>query len=361
MLILLILLVSYPAGAVKHVIYRNTNSGVLAFMKLNENGTVDNSTGSESFETITSSLTVTPLSYQGATTNNSSLTKIIMANSDESRYMAVALNANGTLKNETDNDGLSWIHSSDLNLSAWSFIGVQENANHSDGLSHLIFQNTSSGNVGFLRLNSNGTIKSETPFDGYSKINIDIDIPTAWRAFDIQENADGLGFDHILLRNTSTGKSAYIKLNANGTIKNTTRNDGWGLLFPSGIGNYIPVAVDTLTSSGLMFKYSGGGTQAFAYAKLNSNGSLSTPLTRGTGWDFLQTTYDISGFDVVGFMQIGSDDAVLIRAPWGSRAAWFKLNANGTAQNTTLNQGAAWISSDQSSEWRVEGIDPADY
>lgn len=344
-----------------HIIYRNSNTGRYAFLKLNDNGTLKNTTANDGIGMITTWDALNTFSFQAATQNGGSDTRLLIANADGSRYGWLKLNANGTLANQTNNDGIGWVHSQALDLSGWSLVGVQDNGSHAEGLNHLIMQNTGNGDLGFLKLNSNATIKNETGNDGFARINLGLSIPTTWRAFDIQENADGAGFDHILLRNTGTNKVVYVKLNSNGTLKNTTGNDGFGFLFPGAIPDYTPEALDSLTAGGLLFKNTAGGTRAFAYVKLNANGTIEN-LTRGAGWDFLQQVFDLSGFDVLGLTTINSENALLLRNSTGGRVAWIKLNVNGTAQNTTGNDGLAWVSEDYSPQgWRAESLDPTIY
>lgn len=352
-------------SALNHIIYRNERSGAYAFLKLNDNGTMKNTSLNDGMGLISDWNALRAFNFESVMQNSAGDTQIIISNADGSRYGWLRLNSNGTLANLTNNDGVAWMHSSALNMSNWSLIGIQDNGSHDEGLNHLIFQSKGTGDLGFMKLNANGTIKNETRNDGFGRINFGLNFSlgaaTDWRYVDIQENADATGADRLLMTNQVLGLSIYLKLNSNGTLANTTANDGYGVLTPRPIANYIPVALDNLTNSGVIFKNASGGRLSMAYLKMNSNGTLQN-LTRGSGWDVLQDTFDLSGFDVFGFTTINGENAMLLRNTSGGRVGWFKLNANGTAKNTSANNGMAWVGPDYSSAgWRAVSMDPTSY
>lgn len=368
---LAIALLAQPTfAASRHLIFRNTNNGGFGYVKLNSNGTVKNTTLNDGIGVISQNFPGTSYTFEHVVDLGSS-SLIVVANSARSRYGWMKLNSNGTLENRTLNSGIGWMHPASLNLSSWSIIGVQEAVVNSSS-NHLIFQNTVNGALGFIRLNANGTIENDTQNQGFGRINFGLEIPTAWRAFAVQKNGsfvDGTGHDHVLLANSSTGRGAFLRLNTNGTMYNPVLNQGYGQLkqdgFGDGFGDFFPVAIqDNADGSGtdhVYIKNPAGGTQSFYYIRLNSNGTLSNSGTHVNS-GLLQSTYILNSFDVLGHAELRSSQFAFLRGPTGGRAAWLRLNDNGTIRNGTVNQGAAWASDDYSGGgWRCEALDPNTY
>lgn len=360
---LILVAVALPADAARHLIFRNTDDGGYAYLKLNSNGTLKNTTLNQGLGLIAPSYPGTGFSFAGVL-DMGSTTNIIVANSDGSRYAWMKLNSNGTLANRTVNNGVAWLHPASLNLSSWSYVGVHENAD-TNGSNHLLFQNTSNGALGFLRLNVNGTLENTTANEGYGRIDFALNVPPAWRAVAIQSNGDGDGNTHIVLSHTSNGRAAFLKLNSNGTMANASVNQGYGLLNQGGFGNFAPVGIqqngDGQGNDHMLMRNPGGGVNAFAFVKLNNNGTIEN-LQRNQGWAPMQDRFSLNSFEFLGIGDFDSSPHLLLRSPTGGRVAWMRLNVNGTMRNRTVNQGAGWVASDYSGAgWRCEALDPNDY
>lgn len=362
-----LLLTTTQSNAASQLIFRNSSTGEFAYMRLNSNGTLANTTANDGLQSIASDFPGTAFSYvtmkQGTAADGFS-TKIIVSNASGARYGWMRLDSNGELANQTVNDGASWVTPDSLDFSNWTYV-----ASHPDA-DYLVLQNFNNGLLGYIKLNANGTMENYTENSGYGRINYGLDIPSGWRAVSVVEAAsqdsESNDQDHIILVNTNTNAGAFIKLNQNGTMVNATLNDGYGLLIPSATTAYTPVyAVRSAASKGLVYKNTSAGTQSYVYVKLNSNGTVEN-LTQGDGYDFMQTAFDLSGFDVIAEGYIGGADAesgLFLSNAAGGRVAYIKLDNNGLAINATVNDGMAWVNfTDPSGDgWRAVGLDPGTY
>lgn len=289
------------------------------------------------------------------------LAQLVWQNPSNQRTNYWVLNSNGTLKNYTKGDGWDNIATSTLNT-GWYIQTIQPNGDKS-GHNHLIWQNTVTGATAYWRINSTGTLKNYTRGDGTNSIHTS-SISTAWRVLSISSNADSQGTDHLLWFNGNTRKPVYWALNSNGTLKNTTRGDGWNEVDSQGqvtmavgwsAGGTQPNA-DFRGSNHIIWQNTNGKT---AYWKLDSTGVLKNK-TQGDGWDLISTFTLNPAWRMVTVQPNGDrlgNNHLIWQNTSDRKSIYWKLNSNGTLKNRTQGDGWAYIGTNNpGAGWTVSRI-----
>jgi len=286
------------------LIWQNTVAGTSVWWKLNSNGTLKNRTQTDGWDWISTQTLGTSwrMTHIQANADKSGTPHLLWWNASNQKAVYWTLNSNGSLKNRTQGDGWDYVATQAAG-DGWYPSQVQRNAD-SVNSDHLVWHSTVNGKSSYWKLNSNGTLKNRTATDGWDWIGT-WNMATTWRMASIQTNATQVvagtsGINHIIWNDSASNKAVYWTLNSNGSLKNRTATDGWDWIathtLDSGWSiNRLQTNADSLNNDNIIWHNSVSGKTA--YWKLNSNGTLKNRTT-SDGWDYISTHVLATGWRI---------------------------------------------------------------
>jgi hypothetical protein len=351
------------------LVWQNTSNNRTNYWVLNSNGSLKNRTQGDGWDNIATFQPAAGFYIQTIQANGgrNNLNHIIWQNTTNGKVTYWATDTTGVLKNRTQGDG--WDNISTFTVStAWRIYDINYNVGGTE-IDHLAWINGSTRKPVYWVLNSNGTLKNRTQGDGWQNVdkNGEVNLGVGWYAGGIQRNADSLGNPHIIWQNTSNGKTAYWKLNSNGTLKNKTQDDGWGLISDFTLNSAwrlltVQPNADKLGTNHMIWQNT--SNRKAVYWNLTSAGVIKN-RTQGDGWDNIATFQPAAGWTMSSVLRNGDtqgNDHLLWLNTTNGKSLFWKLNSNGTLKNRTQGDGWDYINTfTNATGWRIRGAhNPAD-
>ena len=284
------------------LLWQNTVTGTSVWWKLNSNGTLKNRTQQNGWDWISTQTLGTSwrMTHLQANADKAGNAHLLWWNASTQKAVYWKLNSNGSLKNRTIGDGWNYVATQTAG-DGWYPSQVQANADSLNS-DHLVWHSTVNGKSSYWKLNSNGTLKNRTVTDGWNWIGT-WTMATTWRMADLQTNsskAAGAGINHIIWNDSSSNKAVYWTLNSNGTLKNRTVTDGWNWIATHTLDSGWSIDrlqrnADSLNNDNIIWHNSVSGKTA--YWKLNSNGTLKNRTT-SDGWGYISTHVLTTGWRI---------------------------------------------------------------
>ena len=168
--------------------------------------------------------------------------------------------------------------------SEWLITGIRETEN---GERMLLWQNQSSGLVAYWKLNEQAKLINSTRDEGWGYVSGTL-VGSQWRLIGVS------GSNTLLWQNQSAGKVVWWRINENGKLPNTTRDNGWGFVSETLTGpSWYLVDIANLSGTQTLFWHNQSSGQA-AYWRLNESTKL-TNTTRNDGWGLVSDVLTASG------------------------------------------------------------------
>jgi len=216
-----------------HMLFHNSESGKIAYWKITSDGIIKNRTQGDGWDYLSDDLTMettwSPILIQ-KNADRTGHDHLLWYSTSEKLFCFWKLDENGKLLNPFKGNG--WDIVSDWKVEPkWRLVSVQLDADR-NGSDHLLFHEKESGKVVYWKLDSTGKLKNRILGDGWNYISTNMTASSPWTFSALEQGADQQGADHLLWCNTDNGKLAYWKLNQEGVLKNSTKDDGWGNIAP---------------------------------------------------------------------------------------------------------------------------------
>lgn len=281
-------------------------------------------------------------------------------NSSNGKVVYWSLDSTGRLKNRIQGEGWDFVSCIAPGYS-WRLVGIQLNAD-TQQRTHLLWKDTAHGKLNYWALNSNGTLANTTRNEGWGTIGI---LFPTWRVVGVQYNGDRQGNTQLVLSNDAAGKVVYWKLDSNGKLMNGTRGSGWNYVNDTSVSTRdlrlvaLQQNADSDGNDHLLWENRRAGLRI--YWKLNSNGTLAN-RTRGDGWDYLTTSPIPMDWQIVG-VQKNADkqnhDHLLQYNNASGYVSYWKLNSTGVIANTTRGDGWDYLADiGYRAPWTIASIHP---
>jgi uncharacterized delta-60 repeat protein len=213
---------------------------------------------------------------------------------------------------------------------------------------HLIWQNTSSGEIRWWSLSTTGKIYSETEGYGHGKVS-DQTLGSEWR---FVGSATVGGVKTLFYQNTAEGTVKFWRLTDNailgssGLVSDTLRVTGAWSALGVRIFNGTPIIIWQNQSTGKV-----------VYWLLNSSAQLVS-ATKDVGWGFVADTLTVnSNWRLAGDTTLGGSYTLFWQNQGNGKIAYWRLTSEGKLLNATQDSGWGFVSSlTLANQWRQVGV-----
>jgi streptogramin lyase len=238
-----------------------------------------------------------------------------------------SMSTTGKIVNDTVDVGHGLISDEPL-TSEWRFAGTTT----LDGAKTLFYQNTSTGYVKYWKLDGSGKLSSS------GLVSDTLTVKGAWKAVGVKTLN---GAPTIIWQNQSSGKVVYWLLNSTGALLSATKNEGWGYVSESLTvnSNWRLSSVTTLGGSNVLL-WQNQSNGKIVYWKLDGANKLVNE-TKDSGWGFVSSLTLASQWRQVGIV---NSNALIWQGQSYGKIAWWKLGDDAKLISSDKDNGWGYVS-----------------
>lgn len=202
----------------------------------------------------------------------------------------------------------------------------------------LVWQNYSSGDVVWWKVDDQGEILSEEENTGWGLVSETHKVPEGWELVGSYP-ADDL---HVLIwHNRSKGLVAYWRISSDGSLVGV-EDSGWGLVSSEmRVGsNWELTSISKVGEHEVLF-WRNLVNGMVAFWRLNTDSTL-LDSTQGSGWGYVAEGVDLSkGWVLGGVVDIGSATTMIWRNEAAGKVAFWRINTQGCTMQD-IQEGSGW-------------------
>jgi virginiamycin B lyase len=212
--------------------------------------------------------------------------------------------------------------------SEWRFAGTTT----LDGAKTLFYQNTGTGYVKYWKLDSSGKLSSS------GLVSDTLTVKGEWKAVGVKTLN---GSPTIIWQNQSSGKVVYWLLTSTGALLSATKNEGWGYVSESLTvnSNWRLSSVTTLGGSNVLL-WQNQSNGKIVYWKLDGSNKLINE-TKDSGWGYVSSLTLASQWRQVGIL---NSNALIWQGQSYGKIAWWLLGDDARLTSTAKDTGWGYVS-----------------
>ncbi len=220
----------------------------------------------------------------------------------------------------------------------------------------LVWQNYSSGDVVWWKVNDQGEIVSQKQSTGWGLVSDTEKVPQGWELVGSYPSGD---LRILIWHNREKGLVAYWRITADGRLVDVD-DTGWGLVSSDmRVGSNWELTDITKVGEHEVLFWRNLVNGMVAFWRLNSDSTLLDSL-QGSGWGYVAEGVDLSkGWVLGGIVEVNGGTTMIWRNEAAGQLAFWRINARDCTMQD-IQKGSGWgLVSDQvkvASNWKLRAV-----